>query len=296
MILVSDGIVLELQRDCLNASASISAILRKAKAIASKLDLDELVEWFDQELNGYECQMQALPPHRKGVGAPKFKNPYHGWCPIMAADDEFGNAIRTGFLPQPISELESLAAGPKSDLLIMGYHPVLEQAIQRQLPTPMECALHFPQDQVRSALDFVRNKVLDWTLALEKRGITGEGFTFNSQEKEDAVAVTNHIYNSTVGVIGAVSGNATISNLTTVSGSVDFARVHDLLTQITEAKGALPKHVASDLEAPLKDLEEGAKQKNGTKVKAALVAMIPILQGAAGNIVAAGILSAIGAG
>lgn len=292
---MKEGIVLELQRECLDASTSVSAILRKAKAIASKLDLDELVEWFDQELNGYDCGMQALPSHRKGVGAPKFKNPYRGWCPIMTADDELGSAIRTAFLPQPISELESLATGGKSDMLIMGYHPVLEQTIQRHLPTPMECALHFPKDQVRSLLDFVRNKVLDWTLALEKRGIFGEGFTFNDRDREEAVAVTNHIYNSTVGVIGGVSGNATISNLTTVSGSIDFRKVDDLINQIAEAKGALPKDVASELAVPLKELENAANQKSGAKVKAALVAMVPILQGAAGNIVAAGILSAIGA-
>lgn len=296
MILVSDGIVLELQQDCLDASASVSAILRKAKAIASKLDLTELVEWFDQELNGYECSMQDLPPHRRGVGAPKFKNPYHGWCPIIVADDEFGNIVRTAFLPQPLAELESLADGTKTDMLIMEYHPVVAQALQKQLPTPMPCALHFPKDQVRSALDFVRNKVLDWTLALEKRGIIGEGFSFNKKEKEEAVAVTNHIYNSSVGVIGSVAGNATISKLRTSSGSINFEKVQSLIEQIDQTKAALPASVASALDGPLSELKAGAEEKNSNKVKAAFAAMVPVLEGAAGNIVAAGILAAIGVG
>jgi hypothetical protein len=294
VILVSEGIVLELQHDCLDSSVPVSAILRKAKAIASKLDLDELVGWFDEELNGYSCSADELPAHRKGIGVPKFRNPYHGWCPILTGDDWFGNAVSTAYLFQPISQLESLAAGSKSDMLLMQYPPAIAAVIHEQLPTPMECALHFPKDQVRSGLDYVRNKVLDWTLALEKKGITGEGFTFDKKEKEEAVAVTNHIYGSNIGVLGSVAGDASVSELSIASNSVDFDEIQKLLDQINQSKGALPAATASALEGPLIELEAGASEENASKVKAAFAAMVPILQGAGGNIVAAGILGALG--
>jgi hypothetical protein len=158
----------------------------------------------------------------------------------------------------------------------------------------MECALHFPKDQVRSGLDYVRNKVLDWTLALEKKGITGEGFTFDKKEKEEAVAVTNHIYGSNIGVLGSVAGDASVSELSIASNSVDFDEIQKLLDQINQSKGALPAATASALEGPLIELEAGASEENASKVKAAFAAMVPILQGAGGNIVAAGILGALG--
>jgi len=47
------SLVEELQRDALNANAKVSDLLRKAKAIAVKLELPELEEWVEHELNGY---------------------------------------------------------------------------------------------------------------------------------------------------------------------------------------------------------------------------------------------------
>jgi hypothetical protein len=293
MILVSDGIVLELQQDCLDASVPVSAILRKAKAIASKLDLQELVEWFDQELNGYTCSMMDLPDHRKVGGAPKFWNPYHGWCPIVAQSENWSDLLGTGYLPNPIAQLEEWAS-KSGGTLTYRYPHVIQEALQESGDMPFEAVMHMSTSQVASALDFVRNKVLDWTLALEKRGITGEGFSFNKKQKEEAVAVTNHIYSSSVGVIGAVSGDANISKFSTASGTLDFEKILSLIDQINATKSALPGPVALALEEPLAGLESGAKEEDSSKVKAAISAMIPVLQGAGGNIVAAGILSAIG--
>lgn len=294
MILVSDGIVLELQQDCLDASVSVTAILRKTKAIASKLDLDELVDWIDQELNGYTCSMLDLPDHRKVGGSPKFWNPYHGWCPIVSQSENWSDLLSTGYLPNPIAQLEEWGSGDGGTLTYR-YPHAIQEALQDSSDMPFEAVMHISTSQITSALDFVRNKILDWTLALEKKGVTGEGFTFNRKEKEEAVAVTNHIYSSSVGVIGSVGDNAVISKLSTASGNFDFDKVSTLVEQINQTKSALPAAVASSLDEPLKELETGAKTKDPGKIKTAIAAMVPVLQGAGGNIVAAGILSAIGA-
>ena len=50
------SLVEELQRDALNA-AKMSDLLRKAKAIAVKLEFPELEEWVEHELNGYPGAM-----------------------------------------------------------------------------------------------------------------------------------------------------------------------------------------------------------------------------------------------
>jgi len=164
----SSGIVLELQKDCLCADVAVSQILRKAKVISSKLELKDLSSWIDCELNGYTCSIDELPDYRKGRGSPKFFNPYHGWCDIQSDDGWFGNTLRTVILMQSASEIEHLVKGDNSETLLMKYSPIIEEEIMKQLPMRMRVALHFSKATAVAALDFVRNKTLDWTLELEK--------------------------------------------------------------------------------------------------------------------------------
>lgn len=291
------GIVLELQRDCLDSSVPVNSILRKAKVIASKLDLDELKQWIDSELNGYDCALKDLPEHRKGVGQPKFFNPYNGWCPIQTADDWFGNMLRTVYLRQSISEIEHLANGGKSGTLLMNYNPKIEETIQEQLPMRMQVALHFSKVEAVSALDFVRNKTLDWTLELENRGITGEGLSFGESEKREAHMVTNHIYGGNFGVLGTVTGDANNTGFVSISGPISGQQLTTLAGQIRDVVQALPFDVREPVLSLVEDLEKEGARSNPvpSKVSQSLSSLREILQNTAGNLASAGILAAIAA-
>ena len=70
-----DGIVIELQREALDESITIEALLRKAYLVAKKLKLKEFEEWINQEQNGYK---NAVPEYRNVGGEIKAWNPYHG--------------------------------------------------------------------------------------------------------------------------------------------------------------------------------------------------------------------------
>lgn len=286
------GIVLELQRDCLNPDISVSNILRKAKVIAAKLDLADLEGWIDNELNGYlNTKLADLPPHRKAWGSPKFFNPYRGYCPIIVQDDEFGKIVSTVFLSQNIGALEDLSNSDEGTL-IYKYPPVVQQVLQNSMDVDMECSLHFSTTQVRAALEHIRNRVLEWTLELEKRGVVGENFSFDETDKREAQAVTNHIYGSNIGVLGEVGGNATVAHQN-VGQTINFELVMTLASKIREAAPGLPADTADSLVGPIAELESAAKSKDESKVKAVLSSMVPILQGAAGNLAASGILAAI---
>jgi hypothetical protein len=290
---VAEGIVLELQRDCLDPTLSTSTILRKAKAIASKLELQELQAWIGSELNGYDCSMEDLPEHRKGVGAPKFKNPYHGWCPIITDDGWFGDVVRTVFLPQPVSELEGLVAGGDTDWLIMQYNPSIQRVLQKQMVAPMECALHFSKATITSALDFVRNKALDWTLELERRSVVGEGFSFKETDKKEAKMVTNHIYGGNIGVIGNVSGDVENSRFVNSSG-VDKSQLQDFLDQATPAAAGLDASTRAQVDPILSTLSAEANgEANPGKVKSLINSLRKVLEGAGGNLVASALLAAL---
>jgi hypothetical protein len=287
------GIVLELQRDCLDGQVSVATILRKAKVIASKLELRELRQWIDSELDGYECSMEDLPPHRKGTGQPKFHNPYNGWCPIMTSDDWFGQTIRTVFMKQTVSELEELSSGKKGDTLIMYYSPPIQEVLQKQLPMPMECGLHFSKTQMTAALDYIRNKMLDWTLELESKGVIGEGLSFGAAEKKDAQMVTNHIYGGNIGVLGNVAGDSNNSRFINSRG-VDAGALQGFIDQALPASNGLDSMTRSEVQPLLEALraELKADAKPG-KISNILNSLRTILEGAGGNLVASALLAAM---
>lgn len=294
MTQAATGIVLELQRECLDSDVSVSSILRKAKLIASKLDLKELQSWIESELNGYECSPEDLPSHRKGAGSPKFHNRYNGWCPIMTDDGKFSQIIRTVFLLQPVSELENLVSRDDGHL-IMEYNPVIQEAIQKQMPRRMECALHFSKGLVIAALDFVRNKMLDWTLELEKQGILGERLTFKDSQKHEAKAVTNHIYGGNIGVIGNVAGDVRDNRFFSSSNELKLDALRSFVTQATEAANGLDSKTRDGLLPRLNELSiEAESSAEPSKIGKYLASIRSVLEGASGNIVAQAILNSMG--
>ncbi|QJW57630.1 hypothetical protein HL670_04549 [Serratia plymuthica] len=69
--------VIELQSLAGDPDADIIAVLMKAKMIAVKLDLTDLVEWIELELNGYP-NIASVPEYRSGQGQLKAFNPFRG--------------------------------------------------------------------------------------------------------------------------------------------------------------------------------------------------------------------------
>jgi len=63
----------------------VSALLLKAKMVAVKLGLRDMVSQLDRESGGYsgEIKTAELPQYRWRHGSLKFHNPHHGLCPIV---------------------------------------------------------------------------------------------------------------------------------------------------------------------------------------------------------------------
>ncbi len=287
--MMAEGIIIELQRDCIDAAVQVSNILRKAKLIAKKLDLETLQAWMNSELNGYSCSPLDLPDYRKGVGQPKFKNPYHGWCPLMTENNSFGNTIKTVFFMQPIAELEDLSRGKGN--LIMQYNSGIEEVIQKQLPMPMECGLEFSKAQITIVLDHVRNTILDWSAELELQGIIGEGMTFNSEDRREAKSITNNIYGGNIGTLGNVAGDVSNSDFFNADGNPNIDRLNKFLEQAKEASGGLDDETQNRLDPILLNLEtELESQASPPKIQKALSSIKNILEGAGGSVVANALL------
>ncbi|MEJ2120628.1 MAG: hypothetical protein P8Z76_07920, partial [Alphaproteobacteria bacterium] len=58
-------IVRKLQADATNQEVSVSGLLRTAKLIATKLELEDALVWIDRELDGYAgMPVDDLPQYR----------------------------------------------------------------------------------------------------------------------------------------------------------------------------------------------------------------------------------------
>lgn len=183
------SLVLELQRDAMDSSVSLTDLLRKALVVARKLGVEDFQSWITNELGGYS-DLSKIPKYRKVVGEIKAWNPYHGWIPCIIQNDEWAEQLRQREIGQAIGSLVALADKKEGGgRFMIPYPPKVENALMEMAECDLRPILHVDSSCIHGILDAVRNTVLDWALRLESEGIMGEGMSFSLEEKEKARTV-----------------------------------------------------------------------------------------------------------
>ncbi|MEC5976048.1 abortive phage resistance protein [Klebsiella pneumoniae] len=209
--------VLELQALSSDPSVDIVATLMKAKMIAVKLGLPEITEWIELELNGYPTN-NAAPDYRKGQGQLKALNPFNGWIPVDLGqiDFELQKKFKTFTIIESISSVQRIATlGEKKASLVVPVEIAGMLGMGRKhIP---EIRWFFSIGFVHGLINSVRQRILDWALDLEQKGILGEGLRFSQKEKEAAPMTVHNITNihgniNNAGVIGSGNGDITQNN------------------------------------------------------------------------------------
>ena len=187
----------------------VLTVLRKAKRLASKLELDDVAEWLKSEQSGYE-DSDSVPDYRR-IGTRLAFNT-NGLIP--AGFGQLMNGVQDlpafGFettwpVNVPISMVNNwisqgadrvyfpIESGSDSDRMIRKYfqtHPAYERQISY--------LVHLNGSQILAIPERIKDRVMDWALALERATITGEGMTFSEKEKQLAHNVTFNIIGSTI--------------------------------------------------------------------------------------------------
>jgi hypothetical protein len=191
-------------------SDDVLTVLRKAKRLASKLGREDINTWLAAEQNGY-TPGQEVPSYRKLFIS--FAYNTNGYIP--AGYGYMKNGIED--LP-PIGFSGPLAYGePISNILTAisalsegrneMYYPVAagseeSRAIREcyrfdpMFARQISFLLKLNPIQIKAIPEQVKDKVLDWALALESAGVHGDGMSFSAQEKEISSNVTFNIYES----------------------------------------------------------------------------------------------------
>lgn len=165
----------QIQSDLLDPTVPLSAILRKAKVLASQLKSEELARWVDRELDGYD-DIHDLPDYRRlaTTVAGTWTNGYYvvknrGLSLASIEDDDLRNRLTTFLASQGIREVEQIP-----EMLAEGHHFQLPAEVAALVNTHVAergyfySQLHFSlgAHNFEQMLDTVRNRLLDFVLQL----------------------------------------------------------------------------------------------------------------------------------
>jgi hypothetical protein len=287
------SIVERLQKDALDPNVSVSTLLRQVKLIAAKLKLETVEDWVEKELSGYGDS--DIPEYRIVVGAPRAFNPFHGWIPILLEDAKMMKLISTREIGQKISELEDLLRGENNGLQIP-FPPELINTLNAGAKIALgQMSLLVGRGAAIGIVDAVRNKVLDWAIELEKRGIKGKDLGFSQEEEKIAhhPSVTMNI-----GSIGSLVGNLGVGN------RIQDSSVGNVSNQVRQLVDQTRKHIdelntagidKNELKKILLKIDQHLQMQNEDPrgLRSLLVELKNVVVGASGNLVASGIIHLI---
>ncbi|GJC07544.1 hypothetical protein KAM385_45730 [Aeromonas hydrophila] len=267
----------------------ISVLLRKAKVAARQLQQPEAVSWIDHELQGYPDD-SLVPPYRQRRGRLAVRRDGNTYL-LPVANTERVQLWQTCPLSLPVSELAALAATGKP--LRVHFPPEILPLLMAELGTAREVEISLSAVQVRALIEAVRDRVLDWALALEEASIQGDGMSFTSLEQQQAQQVPSmsiRIGDNANGVqiqLNSPGGQ----QQQTVTGEQKEAALAALLPWLAQVidEGKLSPSAQADLQANYVALQALANAPTPSwPVIGALVGSVrAVLEGAGGGVLAA---------
>lgn len=238
---MNEPMVIRFQEMAMNSETPIASLLRMAKAIAVKLDLKNVDDWMTWELNGYPGEV-SIPDYRKIRCELKAVHPEHGLIPAPVGNWELEKKLTIVPVKMAVGELEAGAA--EKGMLAFQLPTQLSQHLQARQPKYLRFDLTRVTNYhtMLSIVDQVRNRLLEWSLELERQGILGENLQFSQQDKNRAPMTTNNFnFNGNInnaGVIGADNHDFTQQNTLQIAAG-DF----DALRASLESMGFAPADV-----------------------------------------------------
>lgn len=189
----------DLQKELLKSDCDLTATLRKARVISHKLGLSEFEKWVNKELAGYESN-DTIPLYRKNIhGKVKFKNPFHGLCPIQFPNSKSEDIFSKINITSSISKLLAFSKTSSNEVFAMPFSPeALDLIWENNNHLRMDTYLIIDKSTIQNIIEQVKNELLNWILLLEDKGIIGEGTSFSFEEKEKAIGdqqIINYITN-----------------------------------------------------------------------------------------------------
>lgn len=223
-------------------------------------------------------------------------NPFYGYVPVIIPNAKIADILSQCPIGQPIGELEAAAQSADSS-----GHLEVPLSKEHQLNLMKGMSYKTPPTRIVSPVsaygivDAVRNQILSWCLRLEKESIVDEGLTFSAEEKQKAV-VSHHTTNFHIGHMSQsqIQSASNGSTQTLVAGNLPADDIRRLIALIRANVGGLgiADQARAQMEADVATLEPqlAAPEPNQGVLREGLRSIRTTLEGAAGNLIASGIL------
>ncbi|NKA72555.1 hypothetical protein GO285_01472 [Ralstonia solanacearum] len=171
------SLIRSIQADAIEASSSVSSLLRKCKLLASRVGHAQLEQWVDLELRGYPDGAD-LPSYRVtpvvsygsfvgsfGMQAPKLQ------IPVFVLPEHLREPYSAARMDQAISSYESLVQGDKPSTVKIEWNVALAIKYASTLTPDMQCVaawMELPIGAIDRLLDCVKTAVLGYAIEVEK--------------------------------------------------------------------------------------------------------------------------------
>jgi len=264
------GLLAEIQNDAISDDKSVSALLRKCLVLAHNLDSDLLEDWVRYELNGYPTDVE-VPAYRRLLMIFKVSgaNPAYqiNNAPVATAavvsvskiDDihylKYRHAIGT-INAQELKDAELMHVD------MMNFAHLLPGKVTERSYSIHAFWGEISASMVLGIVDAVRNRVLEFVLALSKK-YPNAGEIGGITIKEPTVEKTlNQIFNTTINGSAGVIGNADSATVNITVNQGNFAELRQQLTQ-----SGINEDDIKELEAAIaSEPQIGSDKKYGPKV------------------------------
>ena len=190
----------EIRADLTNQSADLSNTLRKAKVLASSLGLDEFREWVDSELSGYK-DLEKLPSYRmfRPTNLGTFVGPFQSRVenvvlPTYSLPESIKDFAENLRFYDGVGALEAQAGDGGQIKWSQEMIWLARESIQMSGLVLADAHQPVPAYWIPGILDQVKNKLLDFILALEEN-VTTEDLENRTVETDVARNIFNtYIY------------------------------------------------------------------------------------------------------
>lgn len=168
---------------------SVTDLLRRAKILATKLKNKELLDFANEELDGYEGKVRKkIPKYRIVRGAVKALNPYRGWVPVQFTS-EVEKTMSSRPVGHPIGQIESLLSDSSPYFSVLFTGDTLKN-LQRSIGSETQVDFQIDRAELGNVVESIRNKLLDYLLEIETTGEgspMSESITLKNQKIDDAL-------------------------------------------------------------------------------------------------------------
>lgn len=182
---------------------------------------------------------------------------YHGWQPIGFDNDEIREAYMHRILTDSVPAIEDLLnrekeSGGKIGQPLDGAALAL---IHKQMPVKLRVDANLSPTSLHHILALVRERILTWSLALEKEGVLGIGMSFSQQEKRNAEHASSVFHIGSINnMTGSIGGTVTNQHIETTIGANFRDRVNQFLTDLDSHLLDIHSEEASEIRSAANDV------------------------------------------